>query len=135
MRIICTDRDRWVLDQARENARAAGVEANIEFRACDFEETTVPEPIGREGGSDIVILNPEYGIRLGDEEELKGTYAEIGNFFKQQCQGYLGYVLTGNLPLTKVIGLRASKRYVFWTADIECRLVEFELYSGTRRTD
>lgn len=133
--IICTDHDRRVLDQARENARAAGVEDDIDFRVCDFRETPIPSTEEREGGADIVIMNPEYGLRLGDVEELKLTYAEIGNFFKQQCQGYLGYLFTGNLPLTKVIGLKASKRIVFWTADLECRLVEFELYGGSRRTD
>jgi putative N6-adenine-specific DNA methylase len=134
-RIICTDHDRRIIEQARENAKRAGVDDMIDFHVCDFRDTPMPPAEVREGGADIVILNPEYGLRLGDEEELKGTYAEIGDFFKQHCQGYTGYVFTGNLPLTKVIGLKASKRTVFWTADVECRLVEFELYGGSRRTD
>jgi putative N6-adenine-specific DNA methylase len=134
-RIICSDHDRRIVEQARENAKRAGVDDMIDFHVCDFRDTPMPPAEPREGGSDIVIMNPEYGLRLGDEEELKGTYAEIGDFFKQHCQGYTGYVFTGNLPLTKVIGLKASKRTVFWTADVECRLVEFELYGGSRRKD
>jgi putative N6-adenine-specific DNA methylase len=80
-----------------------------------------------------VVLNPEYGERLGDEEELEGTYKEIGDFFKKSCKGYTGYVFTGNMNLGKKIGLKAKRRIEFYNATIDCRLLMFELYEGSKK--
>ena len=125
--IVCTDHDRRMIDAARENARRAGVDKSIRFGVCDFQKTPVPPPPG------IVIFNPEYGLRLGDITALRETYRSIGDFMKQQCRGYTGYVFTGNMDLTKEVGLRASRRIPFWNADVECRLLQFELYEGSRK--
>jgi putative N6-adenine-specific DNA methylase len=77
-------------------------------------------------------VNPEYGERLGDVQKLEETYARIGDFMKQKCGGYHGYVFTGNLELAKKIGLKAKRRIEFYTSTIDCRLLEYELYSGSR---
>lgn len=127
--IVCTDHDRRAMDAARENAKRAGVLDSVRFGVCDFSATPVPEPPG------VAMFNPEYGLRLGDSEALRGTYRAIGDFFKQSCEGYTGYVLTGNMALAKEVGLRASKRIPLWNADVECRLLQFDIYAGSRRAD
>jgi 23S rRNA G2445 N2-methylase RlmL len=81
----------------------------------------------------VIYFNPEYGERLGEISALEVTYARIGDFLKKKCQGYMGYIFTANLDLAKKIGLKASRRLEFYTAKLDCRLLEFELYSGTRR--
>lgn len=124
--IIATDIDSKVIEDAKRNATLAGVRDMIEFRVCDFRETKVPTQPG------ALIFNPEYGDRLGDEDELIETYQEIGNFFKQKAPGYWGYVFTGNIPLGKRVGLRPKRRMQFYNGPIECRLFEYELYSGSR---
>jgi putative N6-adenine-specific DNA methylase len=53
---------------------------------------------------------------------------------KQKCKGYFGYVFTGNLDLAKKIGLKAKRRIEFYTSTIDCRLLEYELYAGTRES-
>ena len=133
MEILCSDHDRRVVDHARENARAAGVARDVKFDVGDFRDTRIPRLPKESTGQDIIILNPEYGLRLGDEDELQETYAAIGDLFKQRGAGFTGYVFTGNMALAKKIGLRSSRRVPFWTADIECRLLEYELYEGSRR--
>jgi len=127
-RIIATDRDPQAVEAARRNARVAGVEEFMEFTVCDFTGTEVPE------GGGVVMLNPEYGKRLGDIKALEPVYKGIGDFFKQHCGGYTGYVFTGNLDLAKRVGLRTKRRIIFYNASIECRLLEYELYAGTRKT-
>ena len=72
---------------------------------------------------------------MGDVAELEGTYARIGDFLKKKCQGYTGYIFTGNLDLAKKVGLKASRRIEFYSAKLDCRLLEYELYAGTRRKD
>jgi putative N6-adenine-specific DNA methylase len=126
--IIATDIDPDAIEAAKKNAEAAGVAHLIDFQVCDFEETTVPP------GPGVVLVNPEYGERLGNVKELEATYKRIGDFFKAKCAGYTACIFTGNLPLAKRVGLRTSQRIPFNNADIECRLLKYEMYEGTRRT-
>ena len=127
LKIIATDISQDAINISAVNAAAAGVENLLEFAVCDFEKTTVPE-----GGNGVVFFNPEYGDRLGVEAELQATYKRMGDFLKQQCKGYTGYIFTGNLELATKIGLKPSRRIEFFTSKIDCRLLEYELYAGTK---
>jgi len=126
-RIIATDISRDAVEAARNNAATAGVERFIEVAVCDYSETTIPDNSG------IVILNPEYGERMGKAKELESAYKGIGDFFKQKCRGYTGYIFTGNPDLAKKVGLRAKRRVQFFNGAIECRLLEYALYEGSRK--
>jgi putative N6-adenine-specific DNA methylase len=128
LKIIATDISEDAIHISKINAEAASVVDLIEFKICDFRETNVPE---NENG--IVFFNPEYGERLGDEIELEETYAAIGDFMKKKCKGYTGYVFTGNLNLAKKIGLKPKRKIEFYNSKIDCRLLEYELYPGSRR--
>ena len=127
LKVIATDISEDAINISRINAGAAGIEKYIEFTRCSFEDTPIPE---NENG--VVFLNPEYGERMGEETELEETYAAIGDFMKKKCKGYTGYVFTGNLELAKKIGLKPKRRIEFYTSKIDCRLLEYELYAGTR---
>src|SRR4030042_1241365 len=126
-KIIATDIRPEAIQAARQNAGAAGVESWIEFGVGDFAATPIPE------GKGVVILNPEYGERLGRLKELGEVYKGSGEFFKIKCQGYRGFIFTGNLDLAKKVGLKARRRIPFFNSNIECRLLEYELYEGSRR--
>lgn len=125
-RIIATDIAPEAIEAARQNARTAGVEQLIEFKVTAFEDTEVPQ------GGGVVVMNPEYGQRMGDIEGLAGVYKLMGDFMKQRCAGYTGYIFTGNLELAKKVGLRASRRIQMYNGPIECRLLKYELYAGAR---
>ena len=128
LKIIATDYNPKAIENAKKNAIAAGVQKLIDFAVCDFAKTDVPQ-----NAKGIMMINPEYGERLGDIKELEETYARIGDFMKQQCGGYYGYIFTGNMELAKKIGLKAKRRIEFYNSTIDCRLLEYELYSGSRR--
>ena len=126
--IQASDLNPEAIEAAKHNAKLAGVEHLIDFQVADFRDLTLPEEPG------VVLMNPEYGARLGEERKLEGLYREIGDFFKQKAAGYWAYIFTGNMKLSKRIGLRASRRIEFYNGPIDCRLLEYELYSGTKRT-
>jgi len=126
-RIIATDHFEDAIDISIKNAKTAGVDHLIDFEVCDFADTKVPEAPG------IVMFNPEYGERLGVHTKLQATYKRIGDFMKQSCKGYKGYIFTGNPDLAKKIGLRASRRIEFYNGKLDCRLLEYELYEGSKR--
>lgn len=125
--IIATDRDSSAVMATRSNARKAGVFDSITATVSDFRKTNVPE------GEGVVILNPEYGERLGTNTALEEVYESIGDWFKKSCEGKFGYVFTGNMQAAKSLGLKPSRKIPFYNGDIECRLFEYELYGGTRK--
>jgi putative N6-adenine-specific DNA methylase len=127
-RIIATDISQQAVEAAKKNAITAGVERFIEFGVCDFSQTPVPN------GGGVVVVNPEYGERMGEIEKLAGIYRGIGDFFKKKCNGYTGYVFTGNLDLAKKVGLRTKRKILFYNGPIECRLLEYDLYEGSRKS-
>ncbi len=126
--IIATDRDWRAMENTRRNAEEAGVDKNIRFETCDFSQTPIPD---QKGG--IVILNPEWGERLGESTELEEVYKSIGDFFKSKCGGHWGYIVAGNPALGKHIGLRTSRKIPVPLAQDEGRLLEYELYEGSKK--
>ena len=126
-KIYASDISAEAIEISQTNARAAGMEKYITFDTRDFRDISMPDEPG------VVILNPAYGERLGEVEDLRVTYQEIGDFFKQKCKGYFGYIFTGNRELAKVVGLRTKRKIEFLNAQIDCRLLEYELYSGSRQ--
>jgi 23S rRNA G2445 N2-methylase RlmL len=126
-KIIASDISEDAIDISERNARTAGVDTLIDFVVCDFADTQIPE------GGGVIMFNPEYGERLGEHSKLEATYKRIGDFMKQSCKGYKGYIFTGNPDLAKKIGLRASKRMEFYNGKLDCRLLEYELYDGSKR--
>ena len=126
-KMILTDLDPQAIRAAQQNALTAGVDHLMTFGVCDYSETPVPA----DGG--IVVINPEYGERLGVVKELETVYEGMGIFLKRRCNGYRGYIFTGNPDLAKKVGLKTSRRLIFFNSRIECRLLEYKLYEGSRK--
>ena len=116
------DLDNRALLLAGRNTSKAGLEGQIHFFHAALQE------FRPEGDKGVVILNPPYGKRLGEDDDLRELYCQIGDIMKKYCRGWTGYVLTGNLELAKYIGLKASRRYVLFNGAIECRLLKYDLY-------
>jgi putative N6-adenine-specific DNA methylase len=127
-KIIATDISAEAIQGAKKNAQTAGVDRWIDFGICPYGDTPVPN------GEGVVMLNPEYGERMGEKDALREVYKGIGDFFKKRCQGYHGYIFTGNLDLAKRVGLRTMRKIPFYNSNIECRLLEYDLYEGTHKT-
>ena len=125
--IIATDIDPEAVETSQMNAIAAGVSEYITFGVCDFAATKLPPPPG------VIFMNPEYGERMGAEQDLEPLYGRIGDFLKQKCTGYTGCVLTGNMEMSRKIGLRSVRRVPFYNGPIECRMVVFDLYEGSQK--
>ena len=84
--------------------------------------TPMDEPPG------IVICNPPYGERMGEEDELKSLYKSYGENLKHNFKGFRAYVFTSNPLLRKEISLGTSKRHTFYNGSLECRLLKYDLY-------
>ena len=124
-----SDLDPKTIDMAAANITAAGLEDFIRLSVRDVKDATAPAQ--EEPG--IVITNPPYGERIGEETEMAALYKTIGDSLKANFQGYDAFVFTGNLEAAKSIGLKAARRTPLFNGPIDCRLLKYELYRGSRR--
>ncbi|MGI9544351.1 MAG: THUMP domain-containing class I SAM-dependent RNA methyltransferase [Cyclobacteriaceae bacterium] len=127
-KILASDINPNAINVAKRNAALAGVAEMIDFRLGDFSKTDIP------AGNGVIMVNPAYGERLGEERELVPVYKKLGDYFKKEGQGYCAYVFSGNPNLAKKIGLRAAKKLPFFNGTIECRLLEYPLYQGNKKS-
>ncbi len=126
-RIYASDIDPNAIAAARSNVERAGLGSWIQFTTADFRNAPLPPPPGH------IVFNPEYGERLGQDKELAEHYKSIGDYMKQKAQGYTGVVFTGNAEMIKPIGLKPRLKLQLFNGPIECRLLVFDLYDGTKR--
>ncbi|CAN5364071.1 THUMP domain-containing protein [soil metagenome] len=126
-RIIISDVNHRAVEASQKNARTAGVDHLIQFETCDVAKTPVPD------GPGVIVMNPPYGIRLEPGEDLRPLYKKMGDFLKQEGPGKTGYIFTANSALAKKVGLRSKSRTTFFNTTLECRLLEYELYSGSKK--
>ena len=117
------DMDAAAIRAARANARRAGLGEHLRFEQRELSSSERPVAIER----GVLVANPPYGERLGDIRALGRLYRRLGDVLKQRFSGWTGFVLTGNLELTKEVGLRARRRHVLFNGAIECRLLEIPI--------
>ncbi len=88
------------------------------------DATLVPSP---EDAPGIVVTNPPYGTRLGEEDDLEELYHQLGENLKSNFKGFRAYVFTSQPELRKKISLQTSQRTTLYNGAIECRLLRYEL--------
>ena len=126
-KIVGYDADFRAVNIALTNLERSGMHGRVHIEKRELTAVNAVESRA-EGPAGIVVLNPPYGERLGEVEDLKPLYKEIGDTFKKKFKGWNGYVFTGSPELSKVIGLKASRRIVLFNGPIECRLFKYDLY-------
>jgi len=120
--VLGFDKDPRAIIACRENARRAGLGYHVAFDRKPFEEA---EPSGHEG---VLVMNPPYGVRMSNKNELEPLYRKIGEVFKRRFTGWTAYLLAGDLELAKLVGLKPARRFVLYNGPLECRLLKYELY-------
>ncbi len=127
MTIYGSDRDGTVLEAARANLASAGLAQSVTLAQADVLDLTPPAETG------ILVTNPPYGVRLGEEERLASFYPRLGDVLKQRFPGWSAYIFTADLRLPKLIGLTPSRRIPLFNGALECRLYEFRMVRGPMR--
>ena len=121
-RILGYDIDGRVLRIARHNARLAGVEEYIDFHRLPFSDFSTKTKYG------CIICNPPYGERLGEREEVRALYSEMGEKFKDMDTWSI-YVLTADRDFERYYGRRAHKKRKLYNGRIR---VDYYQYYGPR---
>jgi putative N6-adenine-specific DNA methylase len=125
--IYGSDADPEAVSAAHANLDAAGLSGAIHPRQADVLAVTPPAPAG------VLVTNPPYGKRIGDEQALAALYPRFGDLLKQRFAGWRAYVLSANLDLPSLIRLKPSRRTPLYNGAIECRLFEFRVVEGSMK--
>jgi putative N6-adenine-specific DNA methylase len=115
------------LSDARTNLVAAGLSDLVSLKQANFAEVSSPEPSG------VLVTNPPYGVRIGDQQQLEDLYPLLGDTLKKRFTGWNAYILTADPMLPKLIRLTASRRTPLFNGALECRLLEYKMVSGGMR--
>lgn len=121
------DRYGDVLKLARANLAALGLEQAVRLKQANVLELPPPAPTG------MLVANPPYGVRLAEQDELAAFYPKLGDTLKKKYSGWTAYLLSADMRLAKLIGLKASRRTPLYNGALECRLFEYRMIAGTMR--
>jgi hypothetical protein len=106
---------------------AAGLEQVVSLKQANVLEISAPAKQG------ILVTNPPYGVRLGEQQKLAEFYPKLGDVLKKKFSGWRAYILSAGMRLPKLIRLAASKRIPLFNGPLECRLFEYKMVQGGRR--
>jgi 23S rRNA (guanine2445-N2)-methyltransferase / 23S rRNA (guanine2069-N7)-methyltransferase len=121
--IVGYDHDPEAIKSAFENIERAGMLGKIHVEKRELSEFA-PNASAAVG---IVVVNPPYGERLGELEEVKPLYTLLGDRLKAAFTGWRAAVFTSNPDLGKQMGLRAKKSYAFFNGALPAQLLMFDV--------
>ena len=101
----------------------------MQLKQANALEVSPPAPTG------VMVTNPPYGKRLGEQDELAEFYPKFGDALKQKFAGWNCYIFSADMNLPKLIKLQASKRTPLFNGALECRLFEYRIIAGSMRRE
>lgn len=126
-KIYGSDSDLRAVRVARQNLSEAGLLEAVQLAQVEFAEAIPPAESG------VMVANPPYGVRIGEDEELAALYPKMGEALKRKFAGWNTYFLTNDLRLPKLMRLTPSKRTPLFNGPLECRLFEIKMVAGSNR--
>jgi putative N6-adenine-specific DNA methylase len=127
LRIYGSDKDLRAVRVAKKNLALAGFENAVQLVCKDFNQITAPLDEG------VLVTNPPYGVRIGEDEELAGFYPLWATTLKNVFAGWRTYFLTSDLRMPKLMRLAPSKKTPLYNGALDCRLFEIKMVAGSNR--
>ncbi|HQJ61081.1 MAG TPA: THUMP domain-containing protein [bacterium] len=126
--IFGSDISADAVEMAKTNLNNAGLLEAVTLNCSDILDISAPADNG------LIVANLPYGERMGEINELRDLYPKIGDTLKKNFSGWNAYLLSSDLQMPKFIRLSVSKRTPLFNGQLECRLFEYKLVSGSNRS-
>ena len=127
LEIYGSDMDLRAVRVARHNLKVAGLEEVAKVMQSDFIKLEPPRSEG------VLVTNPPYGQRIGEDEDLKEVYPVWAKHMKESFGGWDTYFLTADLEMPKDMRLKPSRKTPLFNGALECRLFEIKMVAGSNR--
>lgn len=121
------DRDSRVIRAAQENIARAGLEEHIQVAQRRLDEGLPDEVLAPDG---MLVVNPPYGERLGELNELRDAYLQLGRILRQQLPGWRAAVFTANAELVSSLGLVSRTVTELNNGPLDCKLFVYQVPQG-----
>ena len=128
VKIHGSDISESALQFAKANIRRAGLSDVISLEVSDFKDIKSYEDNG------FVFLNPPYGQRI-QPEEIDQLYSMIGTTLKHNFSGTTAWLITSNKESLKHVGLKPKEKHTLFNGALECVLLKYEMYKGTKKQE
>lgn len=120
--IVAADSSGYMVRVARDNASRAALHELIEFKT---EDATAMQPLDVKPG--LVICNPPYGERMGDEVQVALLYEAIGVQLRETFPGWQAAILSANTEFGRRMGIHSHKQYKIDNGKLACVLLLFDI--------
>ncbi|GAB7562614.1 class I SAM-dependent RNA methyltransferase [Methylobacillus methanolivorans] len=124
-----SDADLRAVRVSRQNLQQAGLLDCVQLAHTEFTEVIPPAPEG------VLVANPPYGVRIGEDEDLAALYPKMGEALKRKFAGWNTYFLTNDMRLPKLMRLSPTKRTPLFNGPLECRVFEIKMVAGSNRKE
>ena len=126
-KIYGSDMDLRAVRVTKQNLESAGLLEAVQVSHVDIVNVVPPADNG------VLVANPPYGVRIGEDEALAELYPKMGEALKRKFAGWNTYFLTNDLRMPKLMRLTPSKRTPLFNGPLECRLFEIKMVAGSNR--
>lgn len=123
-KIYASDDSEMMINKARRNIRTLPFARNIELNTIDFRDFKKPSESG------VVITNPPYGERIG--ENVEALYKDMGDWMKQQMTGFNCWILSSNKDAFNAVGLKANRTIKLFNGSLPCDFRKYEIFAGKK---
>jgi len=127
LKVYASDADPEAVQMTKKNLAESGLTDFAELSVERFEDSALQEKPA------TVIINPPYGERL-NPSDLNALYSLIGSTLKHKFPGSTAWIFTSNAEATRFIGLKPGKKITLYNANLECKLLSFDLFAGKRKS-
>jgi putative N6-adenine-specific DNA methylase len=124
-KIVGSDVNAEMVTKTRRNLRSLPIGRFVETKVQSFEEVQKEETGG------VVLTNPPYGERMG--EEIEELYGEIGDWMKTEMTGYECWLISSNMEAFKHVGLKPSRKIKVFNGNLECSFRQYSIYEGSKK--
>ncbi len=125
--IYAFDKEMGSIRKAELNSQEIPyLDGSIQFGRKSFFKLKKPAENG------VLIFNPPYDERMA-VNEVEAFYKAIGDQMKQEFTNYQAWIISSNKSALKRLGLRAGKKIPLQNGKLECRFINYDLYSGSKK--
>jgi 23S rRNA (guanine2445-N2)-methyltransferase / 23S rRNA (guanine2069-N7)-methyltransferase len=121
--IVGFDQNRQTVNTALAHVANAGLQHKIHIERRDIEDAE-PAESWKPG---LLICNPPYGERLGDELETAELYKKFGESMKNHFIGWKAAMIISNPELGFRLGIRSQKPITLFNGALECKLLRLDI--------
>lgn len=118
-----------MVGRARANIHRAGLGKLIAVKQQELARLKVDPEIQ----TGLVVANPPYGERMGDEASLVYLYKHFGEKIKQHMPGWQAAIFTSSQALARSLRMGPKKSYTLFNGGLSCKLFLYDVRE--RQTD